>query len=94
MKCSLGFGEEVWFTFTRDAPVTAEREPKSEPGQLVVCGSVEGGQQNRRAPATISKPLLLGRTVMGRMRPCCRMLSASSWSLDSSKVWRGLVVDS
>src|ERR1700733_8440497 len=28
------------------------------------------------------------------MRPCCRMLAASSCSLDSSKVLRGLVVDS
>jgi integrase/recombinase XerD len=34
--------------------------------------------RKRLAPATISKPSEFGRTVMGWMRPCCRMLSASS----------------
>ena len=32
--------------------------------------------RKRLAPATISKPSELGRTVIGGMRPCCRMLSA------------------
>jgi hypothetical protein len=32
--------------------------------------------RKRLAPATISKPSEFGRTVMGWMRPCCRMLSA------------------
>src|ERR1700758_517709 len=50
--------------------------------------------RKRLAPATISKPSELGRTVMGWMRPCCRMLAASSCSLESSNVRRGLVADS
>src|SRR6266702_2061349 len=50
--------------------------------------------RKRLAPATISKPSEFGRTVMGWMRPCCLMLSASSCSLDSSNVRRGLAADS
>ena len=50
--------------------------------------------RKRLAPATISKPSEFGRTVMGWMSPLVRMDSASSCSLASSKVRRGLVADS
>src|ERR1700677_232331 len=50
--------------------------------------------RKRLAPATISYPSLLGRTVRGWISPWVRRLAASSANLLSSKMLRGLVVDS
>ncbi len=55
-------------------------------------GKLRGAEASRSCDDL--EAVSLGRTVMGWMRPLVRMLSASSPSLHSSKVRRGLVADS